>query len=102
MFSLVQRGQLYADDNGWPVTVYDSSVCRVVCRREDGRLCSVSIREFSHRFERLEQQLMATAPDMLKNVSGIDVTQLVRGLTEKQVGSPAKPENAEDKDKKEV
>lgn len=42
MFSLVQRGQLYADDNGWPVTVYDSSVCRVVCRREDGRLCSVT------------------------------------------------------------
>ncbi|EPC4838948.1 DUF4222 domain-containing protein [Salmonella enterica] len=54
MFSLVQRGQLYADDDGWPVTVSDCSVCRVVCRREDGRLCSVSIREFSHRFERLE------------------------------------------------
>ncbi|EKT7009286.1 DUF4222 domain-containing protein [Salmonella enterica] len=49
MFSPVQRGQLYANDNGWPVTVYDSSVCRVVCRREDGRLCSVSIREFSHQ-----------------------------------------------------
>ncbi|HHR3735920.1 TPA: hypothetical protein ACS5XR_005437, partial [Salmonella enterica] len=47
-------------------------------------------------------QLMATAPEMLKNVSGIDVTQLVRGLTEKQDGSQAKPENAEDKDKKEV
>ncbi|ECL5068682.1 hypothetical protein FTQ05_26045 [Salmonella enterica] len=28
----------------------------MVCRREDGRLCSVSIREFSHRFERLEHQ----------------------------------------------
>lgn len=47
-------------------------------------------------------QLMATAPEMLKNVSGIDVTQLVRGLTEKQNGSPAKQENAENKDKKEV
>lgn len=56
MFSPVQRGQLYADDNGWPVTVYDCSVCRVVCRREDGRLRSVPIREFSHRFERLEHQ----------------------------------------------
>ncbi|EIM6956585.1 DUF4222 domain-containing protein, partial [Salmonella enterica] len=56
MFSLIQRGQLYADDNGWPVTVYDCNVSRVVCRREDGRLHSVSIREFSHRFERLEHK----------------------------------------------
>lgn len=38
MFSLVQRGQLYADDNGWPVMVYDCNARRVVCRREDGRL----------------------------------------------------------------
>ncbi|EAO8776527.1 DUF4222 domain-containing protein [Salmonella enterica] len=56
MFSLIQRGQLYADDNGWPVTIYDCNVFRVVCRREDGRLHSVSIREFSHRFERLEHK----------------------------------------------
>ncbi|HHR4773061.1 TPA: DUF4222 domain-containing protein, partial [Salmonella enterica] len=48
MFSLIQRGQLYVDDNGWPVTIYDCNVLRVVCRREDGRLYSVSIREFSH------------------------------------------------------
>ncbi|WP_328288245.1 hypothetical protein [Salmonella enterica] len=27
-----------------------------MCRREDGRLHSVSIREFSHRFERLERK----------------------------------------------
>ncbi|HFZ8352235.1 TPA: hypothetical protein ACIO89_004622 [Salmonella enterica subsp. enterica serovar Java] len=47
-------------------------------------------------------QLMATAPEMLKNVSGIDVTQLVRGLTEKQDGAPAKPENAREKDEKEA
>ncbi|ECW0088098.1 TPA: DUF4222 domain-containing protein [Salmonella enterica] len=56
MFSLIQRGQLYVDDNGWPVTIYCCNVYRVVCRREDGRLHSVSIREFSHRFERLEHQ----------------------------------------------
>lgn len=56
MFSLIQRGQLYADDNGWPVTIYDCNVSRVVCRRENGRLHSVSIREFSYRFERLEHK----------------------------------------------
>ncbi|ECG0109350.1 DUF4222 domain-containing protein [Salmonella enterica] len=56
MFSLVQRGQLYADDNGWPVTVYDCDARRVVCRREDGRLRPVSIGEFNHGFERLEHQ----------------------------------------------
>ncbi|WZX59294.1 DUF4222 domain-containing protein [Salmonella enterica subsp. diarizonae serovar 58:r:z53] len=55
MFSLVQRGQLYADDNGWPVMVYDCNARRVVCRREDGRLSPVSIREFNGRFERLER-----------------------------------------------
>ncbi|EHE5101948.1 flotillin family protein, partial [Salmonella enterica] len=54
------------------------------------------------QFSQYVTQLMATVPEMLKNVSGIDVTQLVRGLTEKQDGAPAKPENAEDKDKKEV
>ncbi|EAQ0264456.1 hypothetical protein CB022_21435 [Salmonella enterica] len=54
------------------------------------------------QFSQYVMQLMATVPEMLKNVSGIDVTQLVRGLTEKQDGAPAKPENAEDKDKKEV
>lgn len=53
MFSLVQRGQLYTDDNGWPVRVYDCDARRVVCRREDGRLRSVSTREFNGRFERL-------------------------------------------------
>ncbi|EAA2983451.1 hypothetical protein DNY73_18150 [Salmonella enterica subsp. diarizonae] len=46
-------------------------------------------------------QLMATAPEMLKNVSGIDVTQLVRGLTEKNDGIPAEVNHAE-KDKKEA
>ncbi|EBS4546997.1 DUF4222 domain-containing protein [Salmonella enterica] len=56
MFSLIQRGQMYADDNGWPVTIYDCNVCRVVYRRENGRLHSISIREFSHRFERLDHQ----------------------------------------------
>ncbi|EDQ2394412.1 DUF4222 domain-containing protein [Salmonella enterica subsp. enterica] len=54
MFSLVQRGQLYADDNGWPVIIYDCDARCVVCRREDGRLRPVSIREFNGRFERLE------------------------------------------------
>ncbi|EIW3593204.1 hypothetical protein QCA22_004941 [Salmonella enterica] len=32
-------------------------------------------------------QLMATVPEMLKNVSDIDVTQLVKGLTEKKDGA---------------
>lgn len=39
-------------------------------------------------------QLMATAPEMLKNVSGIDVTQLVRGLTEKKDGTSVPVETA--------
>lgn len=56
MFSLVQRGQLYADDNGWMVMVYDCNARRVVCRREDGCLRPVSIREFNGRFERLEHE----------------------------------------------
>ncbi|EDU1459776.1 flotillin family protein, partial [Salmonella enterica subsp. enterica serovar Java] len=46
-------------------------------------------------------QLMATVPEMLKNVSGIDVTQLVRSLTEKNDGIPAEVNHAE-KDKREA
>ncbi|HIB1388733.1 TPA: hypothetical protein ACWV4T_001271 [Salmonella enterica subsp. enterica serovar Muenchen] len=37
---------------------------------------------------------------MLKNVSGIDVTQLVRGLTEKKDGAPTVAEYAETSDNK--
>ncbi|MNY62163.1 hypothetical protein D3C86_1989400 [compost metagenome] len=34
-------------------------------------------------------QLMSTAPEMLKSVSGIDVEALIKGLTKKSVPAPA-------------
>ncbi|MNF02265.1 hypothetical protein D3C80_2013890 [compost metagenome] len=34
-------------------------------------------------------QLMATAPEMLKSVSGIDVEALIKGLTQKSVPATA-------------
>ncbi|WP_134701372.1 flotillin family protein [Ammoniphilus sp. YIM 78166] len=36
-------------------------------------------------------ELMATAPEMLKSVSGIDVEQLIKGLTQKSTGPQAPP-----------
>ena len=39
-------------------------------------------------------QLMATAPDMLKNVSGIDVESLIKGLTQKESSTQTEKEVA--------
>jgi len=44
-------------------------------------------------------QLMATAPEMLRNVSGIDVEQLIKGMTQKvgQIAAPAEAQVAASK-----
>lgn len=39
--------------------------------------------EGAARLSNYVTKLMATAPEMLKNVSGIDVNQLIQGLTQK-------------------
>ena len=36
-------------------------------------------------------ELMSTAPEMLKSVSGIDVEELIKGLTTKKAASVQKP-----------
>ncbi|EEM1821166.1 DUF4222 domain-containing protein [Salmonella enterica subsp. enterica] len=54
MFCLIQRGQLYADGDGYPVTVHSCMDNRVVYRRRDNRLRSVGLGEFNSLFERLD------------------------------------------------
>lgn len=34
-------------------------------------------------------ELMATAPEMIKNISGIEIEQLIKGLTQRKVANPA-------------
>ncbi|EBY1954396.1 DUF4222 domain-containing protein [Salmonella enterica] len=56
MFSLIQRGQLYIDGNGYPVQVHHCSASHVVYRRQDNQTRSVDIGKFNSTFERLDYQ----------------------------------------------
>ncbi|EJF1946163.1 DUF4222 domain-containing protein [Salmonella enterica] len=54
MFSLIQRGQMYADSNGWPVKICSSGDGKIVYRRHDGQLRSVPLSGFNDQFEYLD------------------------------------------------
>ncbi|MGF2865665.1 DUF4222 domain-containing protein [Salmonella enterica] len=56
MFSIIQRGQMYADGAGFPVTIQACSDSIVIYRRQDGGFRSVDIAEFNRDFERLDYQ----------------------------------------------
>ncbi|EDA0235415.1 DUF4222 domain-containing protein [Salmonella enterica] len=56
MFSLIQRGQLYVDGNGYPVQVHSCSASHVAYRRQDNQIRSVDIGKFNSAFERLDYQ----------------------------------------------
>lgn len=51
--------------------------------------------EGAARLSNYVTSLMATAPEMLKNVSGLDVEQLIKGLTQKQL-SPQSSEKEQE------
>lgn len=56
MFSIIQRGQMYADGEGFPVTIQLCSDGVVIYRRHNGACRSVDIAEFNRYFERLDYQ----------------------------------------------
>ncbi|EBS1324077.1 DUF4222 domain-containing protein [Salmonella enterica subsp. enterica serovar Muenchen] len=56
MFCLIQRGQIYTDFDGYPVTIYRCDADRIVYRRNDSQIRSVSTGEFNAKFERIEHQ----------------------------------------------
>ncbi|EHM2355288.1 DUF4222 domain-containing protein [Salmonella enterica subsp. enterica serovar Bonariensis] len=56
MFCLIQRGQLYADGDGFPVVIHSYMDKRVRYRSRDNRLRSVCLSEFNSTFERLDHR----------------------------------------------
>jgi hypothetical protein len=53
MFQLIQRGQIYADQHGWPVIIH-SCTSQIVRYRRQGRINTASIERFTNDFEYLD------------------------------------------------
>ncbi|ECC3255239.1 DUF4222 domain-containing protein [Salmonella enterica subsp. enterica] len=53
MFQLIQRGQIYADQHGWPVIIH-SSTSQIVRYWRQGRINTASIDRFNSDFEPLD------------------------------------------------
>lgn len=53
MFQLIQRGQIYADQHGWPVIIH-STTSEIVRYRRQGRINTASIDRFNNDFEYLD------------------------------------------------
>jgi hypothetical protein len=53
MLQLIQRGQIYADQHGWPVIIH-SCTSQIVRYRRQGRINTASIDRFTNDFEYLD------------------------------------------------
>lgn len=55
MFKLIQRGQIFADQHGWPVIIH-SSTSEVVRYWRQGRINTASIDRFINDFEPIDHR----------------------------------------------
>lgn len=55
MFKLIQRGQIFADQHGWPVIIH-STTSEVVRYWRQGRINTASIDRFNNDFEHLDHR----------------------------------------------
>ncbi|EBO0868553.1 DUF4222 domain-containing protein [Salmonella enterica] len=53
MFKLIQRGQIFSDNSGWPVIIH-SSTSQIVRYWRQGRINTASIDRFNNDFEHLD------------------------------------------------
>lgn len=53
MFQLIQRGQIYADQHGWPIIIH-SCTSEIVRYWRQGRINTASIGRFNNDFEHLD------------------------------------------------
>ncbi|XUA17484.1 DUF4222 domain-containing protein [Citrobacter sp. OP27] len=58
MFALIQRGQIYADQHGWPVLIH-SSTSEIVRNWRQGRINTASIDRFNNDFEYINHREVA-------------------------------------------
>ncbi|MDF7701283.1 MULTISPECIES: DUF4222 domain-containing protein [Enterobacter] len=55
MFQLIQRGQIYSDNSGWPVIIH-SVTSEIVRYWRQGRINTASIDRFTNDFEHLDHR----------------------------------------------
>ncbi|ELK6656018.1 DUF4222 domain-containing protein [Citrobacter freundii] len=55
MFQLIQRGQIYADNAGWPVIIH-SVTSEIVRYWRQGQINTASIDRFNNDFEHLDHR----------------------------------------------
>ncbi|MDD9220495.1 DUF4222 domain-containing protein [Enterobacter kobei] len=55
MFQLIQRGQIYSDQHGWPVIIH-SCTSQIVRYWRQGRINTASINRFNNDFEHLDHR----------------------------------------------
>lgn len=55
MFQVIQRGQIYADQHGWPVIIH-STTSDVIRYWRQGRVNTASIDRFNNDFEPLDYE----------------------------------------------
>ncbi|MFZ5351003.1 DUF4222 domain-containing protein, partial [Enterobacter asburiae] len=55
MFQLIQRGQIFADQHGWPVIIH-SCTSQIVRYWRQGRINTASIDRFNNDFEPLDHR----------------------------------------------
>ncbi|CAM7638663.1 DUF4222 domain-containing protein [Citrobacter freundii] len=55
MFQLIQQGQIYADNAGWPVIIH-SVTSQIVRYWRQGRINTASIDRFNNDFENLDHR----------------------------------------------
>ncbi|HFT0375506.1 TPA: DUF4222 domain-containing protein [Enterobacter mori] len=55
MFALIQRGQIYADQHGWPVNIHNYT-SQIVRYWRQGRINAASIDRFNYDCEHLDHR----------------------------------------------
>ena len=55
MFALIQRGQIYADQHGWPAIIH-SCTSQIVRYWRQGRINAASIDRFNYDCEHLDHR----------------------------------------------
>lgn len=70
MFALIQRGQIYADQHGWPIIIH-SCTSQIVRYWRQGQINTASIDRFNNDFEYLNHREAAQIRAELEKIEHI-------------------------------
>lgn len=78
MFQLIQRGQIYADQHGWPVIIH-SCTSQIIRYWRQGRINTASIDRFTNDFEHLNPHEAAQIRAELETAEHLKRLRAMRG-----------------------